>query len=128
MLEIQTIPKHDANAEGYDATGSALRMIPNSSDLTSLSALYEAELQSASRAGAETVFFPSLSCASQPLLFRAISQIYRIILDFGDAGESSINKVCIVCEDDAIRNTYMVVWNFYYAGTKSARMNDGRWD
>ena len=34
MLEIQTIPKHDANAEGYDATGSALRMIPNSSDLS----------------------------------------------------------------------------------------------
>lgn len=128
MLEIQTIPKHEANAEGYDATGSALRTIPDSSNLTSLCARYETELQSASRAGAETVFFPSLSCASQSLLFRAVNQIYRTILDFGNAGESSIKKVFIVCEDDAVRNTYMVVWNFYYAGTKSARMNDGRWD
>ncbi len=128
MLEIQTIQKQDTTLEGYDDTSATLRMIPDSSDLTSLSARYEAELQAASKVGAETVFFPSLSCASQPLLFRAISQIYRTILDFGDAGESSIKKVCIVCEDDAVRNTYMVVWNFYYAGTKSARMNDGRWD
>lgn len=74
------------------------------------------------------IYFPSLSCSSQPLLFRAISQIYRTILDFGDAGDTSVKKVCIVCEDDDIRNTYMVVWNFYYAGTKKARMNDGRWD
>ena len=128
MLEIQTIQKQDTNSEGYHAANAALHTIPDSSDLASLSALYETELQAASSAGAETVFFPSLSCASQPLLFRAISQIYRTILDFGDAGESSIKKVCIVCEDDAVRNTYMVVWNFYYAGTKSARMNDGRWD
>lgn len=55
------------------------------------------------------------------------ADLYRTILNFGDAVESSINKVCIVCEDDAVRNTDMVVWNFYYAGTKSARMNDGRW-
>ena len=128
MLEIQTIQKQDASLEGYDATSAALRTIPDSSDLTFLSALYETELQAASRAGAETVFFPSLSCSSQPLLFRAINQIYRTILDFGEAGESSIKKVCIICEDDAVRNTYMVVWNFYFAGTKSARMNDGRWD
>lgn len=128
MLEIQTIQKQDAASEGYDATRTALYTIPDSEDLTFLSELYRAELRAASEAGAETVFFPSLSCSSQPLLFRAISQIYRTILDFGDAGESSIQKVFIVCEDDAVRNTYMVVWNFYYAGTKSARMNDGRWD
>lgn len=128
MLEIQTIPKHDANAEGYDATGSALRMIPNSSDLTSLSALYEAELQSESRAGAGNRVLPvSLLCFPASLI-PGLQPDLPDNLDFGDAGESSINKVCIVCEDDAIRNTYMVVWNFYYAGTKSARMNDGRWD
>ena len=129
MLEIQTIQKYDVTSEGYDATQAEdLRTIPDSKNLTLLGAGYETELQAASRAGAETVFLPSLSCASQPLLFRAISQVYRSILDFGNAGESSVKKVFIVCEDDAVRNTYMVVWNFYYAGTKSARMNDGRWD
>ena len=66
MLEIQTIQKQDTTLEGYDATSATLRMIPDSSDLTSLSARYEAELQAASKVGAETVFFLSLSCASQP--------------------------------------------------------------
>ncbi len=115
MLEIQAIKKSASTTNGHVVSDPVFCMIPASKDLDTL-------------AGAETIYFPSLSCSSQPLLFRAISQIYRTILDFGDAGDTSVKKVCIVCEDDDIRNTYMVVWNFYYAGTKNARMNDGRWD
>lgn len=128
MLEIQAIQKSNSTPNGHIVSDDAFRTIPASKDLTLLAGLYKAELESAAAAGAETIYFPSLSCNSQPLLFRAISQIYRTILDFGDAGDTSVKKVCILCEDDEIRNTYMVVWNFYYAGTKSARMNDGRWD
>lgn len=128
MLEIQTIKKDDLPANGYVVSDAAFKTIPDSNNLESLAALYQNSLQEASASGAETVFFPSLSCPSQPLLFRAVSQIYHTILDFGEAGSTPVQKVCIVCDNDEIRNTYMVVWNFYFAGTKSARMNDGRWD
>lgn len=128
MLEIQAIEKSNSTPDGYIVSGNAFCTIPDSKDLGILTKLYKAELESAAAAGAEIIYFPSLSCSSQPLLFRAISQIYRTILDFGDAGDTSVKKVCILCEDEEVRNTYMVVWNFYYAGTKSARMNDGRWD
>lgn len=128
MLEIQTIQKDDTGVSGYTLSDAAFRTVSDPKNLEPLTELYRKALQDAAEAGAETVLFPSLSCPSQPVLFRAISQIYRTILDFGDAGDTSIKKVCIVCDNDEIRNTYMVVWNFYYAGTKSARMNDGRWD
>ena len=128
MLEIQTIQKDDTGVSGYTLSDAAFRTVSDPKNLEPLTELYRKALQDAAEAGAETVLFPSLSCPSQPVLFRAISQIYRTILDFGDAGDTSVKKVCIVCDNDEIRNTYMVVWNFYYAGTKSARMNDGRWD
>ena len=128
MLEIQAIQKSAFTTNGHVVSDPVFCMIPASKDLDTLAGLYKKELEAAAFKGAETIYFPSLSCSSQPLLFRAISQIYRTILDFGDAGDTSVKKVCIVCEDDDIRNTYIVVWNFYYAGTKNARMNDGRWD
>ena len=114
MLEIQAIQKSASTTNGHVVSDPVFCMIPASKDLDTLAGLYKKELEAAAFKGAETIYFPSLSCSSQPLLFRAISQIYRTILDFGDAGDT--------------RNTYMVVWNFYYAGTKNARMNDGRWD
>lgn len=128
MLEIQTIKKEDPQIDGYVVSDSAFKTIPDSHNLDALTTLYQNRLLDASASGAETVFFPCLSCSSQPLLFRAVSQIYRTILTFGETGGTSIRKVCIICDNDEIRNTYMVVWNFYFAGTKSARMNDGRWD
>ena len=115
MLEIQAIQKSTSTTNGHVVSDPVFSMIPASKDLDTLAGLYKKELESAAFKGAETIYFPSLSCSSQPLLFRAISQIYRTILDFGDAGDTSVKKVCIVCEDDDIRNTYMVVWNFYYA-------------
>ena len=128
MLEIQTITKNDSPISGYIVSDPAFKTIPDPKNLDTLAILYKNSLQNAAASGAANVFFPSLSCSSQPLLFRAISQIYRTILEFDSAEHTSIQKVCIVCDDDEIRNTYMVVWNFYFAGTKNARMNDGRWD
>lgn len=101
MLEIQTIQKQDTTLEGYDATSATLRMIPDSSDLTSLSACYEAELQAASKVGAKpcssrpSPALPSPSCSGLSARFTGQSLI------LGTPGESSIKKVCIVCEDDA---------------------------
>ena len=111
MLEIQAIQKSASTTNGHVVSDPVFCMIPASKDLDTLTGLYKKELETAAFKGAETIYFPSLSCSSQPLLFRAISQIYRTILDFGDAGDTSVKKVCIVCEDDDIRNTYMVVWN-----------------
>ena len=92
MLEIQAIQKSTSTTNGHVVSDPVFSMIPASKDLDTLAGLYKKELESAAFKGAETIYFPSLSCSSQPLLFRAISQIYRTILDFGDAGDTSVKK------------------------------------
>lgn len=130
MLEIQTIQKTSDEPDASVTFDAALRAIPENGDLSILAAHYTDYLKQAASDGAGSIVLPCLFPRySQPVLFRAISAIYRAILEFGDSENgSALKKVSILCDSGDIQNTYMVVWNFYYAGTKSARMNDGRWD
>lgn len=129
MLEIQTMKQDSLRGKDCVISDAALSILSDTKDLSSLAESYTSYLKKAAEEDVETLYFPCVSSQySQPVLYRAISLIYRTILEFGESEETSVKKVCIVCDSDALQNTYMVVWNFYFAGTKSARMNDGRWD
>lgn len=70
MLEIQAIQKSASTTNGHVVSDPVFCVIPASKDLDTLAGLYKKELEAAAFKGAETIYFPSLSCSSQPLLFR----------------------------------------------------------
>ena len=67
MLEIQAIQKSASTTNGHVVSDPVFCVIPASKDLDTLAGLYKKELEAAAFKGAETIYFPSLSCSSQPL-------------------------------------------------------------
>lgn len=101
MLEIQTIQKQDTTLEGYDATSATLRMIPDSSDLTSLSACYEAELQAHPSRRRNRVLPVPLLRFPAPLVPGYQPDLPGQSLILGTPRGVFYKKSRIVCEDDA---------------------------
>lgn len=128
MIKIEVIKETIENINGTIAADLQLKVLPGTSNMKSLISAYRSCLETASRNKTEILFIPAIPSSSQSAMFQAIHLIYQIILDFSAATDTNLKKVCIFCDTDQVYNLYMVVWNLYYAKSKTERMNDGRWD
>ena len=128
MIKIEVTKEHLENINGPVATDLQMKTLPESRNMNSLIPIYQNSLKAASDAKIETLYIPPIPSGPKSTMFQAIHIIYQCILDYASVNDTSLKKVCILCDTDSVYNLYMVVWNLYYAKTKTERMNDGRWD
>ena len=127
MSEIKVLKGSLKEQDGFFAQEVVIEKLPSPDHMGEITALYREILENAERQQLSTLVFPAIPRTDpNSLMFQAISMIYKTIREFTDRPYPK--EVCIVCEEDDVYNLYMVVWNLYYATTKSGRMNDGRWD
>ncbi len=111
-------------AEAGDAETAAIR----AGTPEELAAFVRARLEAACEAGQETLLLGAVPPAGrQSEDFQNIGAVERAAVEFGrDHGRPS--RVLIVCDDEAYADLHRVVYNFWFAGSKSDRLNGGRWD
>lgn len=128
MSSIQVLKGHFAEQEGIRADFPILDTLPKPDQMMQLSILCRSALEKAEQEGVSVVLFPSIPPAEKnSAMFQAISILYKTMRDF-QRTHSLPEEIRIFCENDAIFELYMAVWNLYYAEDKLSRMNDGRWD
>lgn len=86
------------------------------------------EISAARAAGRDAAMVTSVKMADRPSenFVTINAQLGVIMHHLRSGGEPE--EVCILCPDDETLKQYMVVFNFYYAGSKDERLNDDRWD
>ncbi len=128
MPSIQVLKGHFDEQEGIRADFPVLDSLPQPDQMMQLSVLCRSALETAEQKGVSVLLFPSIPPAEKnSVMFQAISILYKTMRDF-QRTHSLPEEIRIICEDDAIFELYMAVWNLYYAENKTSRMNDGRWD
>ena len=89
---------------------------------------YFSKLEEAGAAKTERLDFQSASPGEKASdNFALYGEIERAILDYLKEHDYP-KEVRIVCDDEDVAKEYRVVYNFWFAETKAARLNDGTWD
>lgn len=96
--------------------------------VTEYSSFYEDLLLKAAREGIHQLDLQGVGLRSKPsenfqYMGMAEQSIMRFLREHGLP-----EKVRMLCVNDEELKQHMVVYNFYFAGEKSTRQNDGRWD
>ena len=119
-LEVITVPM-----EEYEA---AIPCPPEGATMEHYKSYVKENLAAARDKGLDPVCFRSLPPSEKPSdNFNRIMWIEQAIKEFQDQYDDP-KTVRIVCDSDKNAEPYKVIYNFYYAVTKSDRLEDDNWD
>jgi len=97
-------------------------------EVPTLVSCYRVCLEAAEKSGFQTLDFPSVPTGTyKSQMFQVITMLWGVIISF-QAQHAMPEKVRIVCQNEEAATLYRQVYNFYYPGQKSDRMQDAGWD
>lgn len=102
--------------------------LPHPKECDDIRSHYLTQLEEAGAAKAERLDFQSAPPGEKTSdNFALYGEIEQAILDYLKEHDFP-KEVRIVCDNEDVAKEYRVVYNFWFAESKAARLNDGTWD